>query len=112
MIMNNIHKEHIMHSDIVQQIRNNNAKRIGEIVEKIKKAISPITNELQSAQKGDECMIIDMYIRKWNDMISKSTYHVNFWTSLTIDDATSHLWSHKDFVTSKFSIRQWEWGED
>lgn len=90
--------KHIMHSDVVSGMNKSNSKRIEALVKKIGDAIEPIREEMESAEKWDECLIIDMYIRKWNDMLTMSQYHVNFWTSCTTQDKYMHLQFYRDHM--------------
>jgi hypothetical protein len=79
--------EHIIHSDVASQIRNNNKKRAEEINVLIKDTIQPIIDALDRAEKGDEALYVYYYIRKGNDFITHSSYVGATHTHISSTDA-------------------------
>jgi len=60
--------EHILMSDVVKTIKGKNRKRAIEIRDEIIDSIKPIKKKIEEAEKWDECIIVAIYIRKWNDI--------------------------------------------
>ena len=61
--------KHIMHSDVVKQIKRSNTKRAQEMVDEILEAIKEIKDKYWESKKGDECVIVNIYARKGNDIL-------------------------------------------
>lgn len=65
--------DHIMHSDVVKEIRNNNKKRVDKTLNEIKSYMREnYINKSEDAKTSDEAIAVFIYARKWNDIISSS----------------------------------------
>lgn len=62
--------EHIMHSDVVKFMNENNKDKAIQMADSIRAAVKGITDEYEKAEKGDEVAIVFIYTRKWNDILT------------------------------------------
>lgn len=83
-------KDHIMHNEVVYKIKLENNTNAKAISDKIKEAIKPIRNISEEVSTWDECIIVCVYVRKWNDVIttwlSRDMISTS-WTALDYNDA-------------------------
>jgi hypothetical protein len=56
--------EHIMHSDVVKFMNENNKDKAIQMADSIRAAVKGITDEYEKAEKGDEVAIVFIYTRK------------------------------------------------
>lgn len=64
-----VETDHIMCSDICKEMRKQNNKIAWTICKEVRDAIAPIRDRIEKAEKWDECIIVAVYVRKWNDII-------------------------------------------
>ena len=86
-------KEHIMHSDAVKQIKENNEDILRVVHQEIENALEPIIKKYENKKEQDVCIIMRWYIRVWNDVVTAQTGNTNMTTSFTAIDSMCSDWS-------------------
>lgn len=100
-----VETNHIMCSDICKQMRMENNKIAWKICKEVRDAIAPIRDRIENAEKWDECIIVAIYVRKWNDIIVWwDCWHLVSSSTMSTDrilalDKFSDMLSHTDLPT-------------
>lgn len=92
-------KDHILLSEVAKKIRDKNFERVLKYEKKITDFVDTLREEANNEEKQDVAIVLNYYIRAWNDMICMS---VNNWIARTaisrVDDYLSQASSFKDHL--------------
>jgi hypothetical protein len=79
-----------MHSEAVKLIQNKNREYVQKKIEQIAKTILPFIEEADIVETWDEAIIVTIYVRKWNDILTLWSNGRSRSTSLTWTDVSTY----------------------
>ncbi len=75
-----------MHNEIIDKMRETNYNAAKDISDKIIDLINPIREKMEWSEKWDEVLIVNIYVRKGNDVLTQWIYQWVTTTSYLLND--------------------------